>query len=84
VTQAWPSRQKAESVPSADCVSSMRPIVAASTGITKNDRLSMGAGARRLFERAKGRISIDGDRLRRIIQLYCGPRWAPDWLFKRA
>ena len=31
-----------------------------SNGVTKNDRLSMGAGARRVFERAKGRISIDG------------------------
>jgi hypothetical protein len=37
----------------------MRRIDAAATGITKNDRLSMAAGARRLFARAKGRISID-------------------------
>jgi hypothetical protein len=38
----------------------MWPIVAAPTGVAKNDRLSMGAGARRFFERAKGRKSIDG------------------------
>jgi hypothetical protein len=31
-----------------------------SNGVTKNDRLSMGSGARRFFERAKRRISIDG------------------------
>jgi hypothetical protein len=39
----WPLRQKAESRLSADWVESMRPIVLASTGIQKNDRLSMGA-----------------------------------------
>ena len=37
----------------------MRPIVAAPTGVAKADRLSMGGGARRFFEGAKRRISID-------------------------
>jgi hypothetical protein len=38
-----------------------------------------GRGARRFFARENAAYRVTGDALRRIIQLYCPPRWAPDW-----
>jgi hypothetical protein len=57
----------------------MRPIVAARTGLRRPSVFRWGAGARRLFKRAKAAYRSTGDGLRRIIQLNCGPRVGAWW-----
>jgi hypothetical protein len=52
----------------------MRPIVAASKGVTKDDRLSTGR------EHDESLSVQAGDVFRRKTRSNCGPLWAADWL----